>query len=298
MDSQKLEAFLQVAEFGSLAKATKLLHVSQPALTRRLRSLEHEVDAVLFTRGRFGMKLTEAGRVFVPFANRALLLLRDGMTMAHDFHTGSAGEITIGTTPSVAPYWLPPVLTRFHAENPDVVVHIEIGNRHQVQEMVVQGAVHLGIASADTLHTEIQAVPLYEDEHVAVVGPRNRLARRRMIPMSALSSSDLIVAWKSQELPFLPDVLLRDSATSLLVKVNSESVETVKRLVESGFGVAILPRTTVAAEVARRSLCAVRISGRAERRWVVLAMRRRDSPNPTIDAFLATGRKMPRRAYL
>jgi DNA-binding transcriptional LysR family regulator len=70
------------------------------------------------------------------------------------------------------------------------------------------------------------------------------------------------------------------------VKINSESVETIKRLVETGGGVAILPRTTVAAEVARHSLCAIRISGGPAWRWHVVAMRRRDSPNPLIDDVL------------
>jgi DNA-binding transcriptional LysR family regulator len=91
-----VEAFVETAEAGSISRAARNLHVTQPALTARVLRLEEGLGAQLFVRGRTGTRLTDAGRMLVPYAERALAALNQGREAVAEVARGSAGQLTIG----------------------------------------------------------------------------------------------------------------------------------------------------------------------------------------------------------
>src|SRR5919198_2786633 len=99
MHLAQVEAFVEVARQGNLSHAAEALFVTQPALTARLQALESELGTRLFLRSRRGMELTDAGRAFMPYAERALLALRDGRELVAELGRGAAGERPIGGGP-------------------------------------------------------------------------------------------------------------------------------------------------------------------------------------------------------
>src|SRR3954467_10637917 len=106
----QLEAFVEVVRLGSVTGAARALYVTQPALTARLDALERDVGAPLLVRRRGGVRLTEAGRTFLPYAERALQAVADGRGVLAELRHGAAGYVSIGASPIVSTYALPAIL--------------------------------------------------------------------------------------------------------------------------------------------------------------------------------------------
>src|SRR5690348_13966119 len=123
----RVEGFLEVARLGSVSRAAEALYVTQPTLTARLHALESDVGARLFVRARQGMRLTEAGRAFLPYAERAVRALRDGRVAIQEVGSGSAGQLLLAAAPAVSTYVLPEVLEQFVKIHPRVEIAVRTG---------------------------------------------------------------------------------------------------------------------------------------------------------------------------
>ncbi|MFN8635592.1 MAG: LysR family transcriptional regulator, partial [Chloroflexota bacterium] len=142
---KQIEAFVEVVRRGTVSRAAEALNVTQPALTARLHGLERELGEVLFARSGRGVRLTDAGRAFLPHAERALLALADGRASVADLASGRAGKLVLGATGSVSSYVLPKVLKRFRTEHPRVELTVRTGHSEQVLELVLAESVELAI---------------------------------------------------------------------------------------------------------------------------------------------------------
>src|SRR5687767_11073817 len=106
MELGQLQAVVEIAHTQNLSRASEALFVTQPAISARLRSLERELGAELFVRSRRGMRLTQAGRAFLPYATRVLETLEESRRAVSEVARGSGGELTIGAAPAVGTYVL------------------------------------------------------------------------------------------------------------------------------------------------------------------------------------------------
>src|SRR3954466_4831965 len=174
---KQIEAFVEVVRRGTVSRAAEALGVTQPALTARLHGLEHELGQVLFARSGRGVRLTDAGRVFLPHAERALLSIADGRASVADLASGRAGKLVIGATGSVSSYVLPKVLKRFRNEHPRVELTVRTGHSEQVLELVLAESGELAIVG-ELRHDDVEVIPLYDDELTLVTHPSHPFARR------------------------------------------------------------------------------------------------------------------------
>src|SRR5947199_305088 len=123
----QVEGFLEVARRGSVSRAAEALFITQPTLTARLQGLERELGTPLFLRTPHGMRLTDAGRAWIPFAERALRALVDGRDALEQVMSASAGHLMIAAAPAVSTYVLPELLEKFVAAHPRVEVSVRTG---------------------------------------------------------------------------------------------------------------------------------------------------------------------------
>src|SRR6266566_2046550 len=133
----QVEGFLEVARRGSVSRAAEALFITQPTLTARLQGLERELGTPLFLRTPHGMRLTDAGRAWIPFAERALRALVDGRDALEQVMTASAGHLMIAAAPAVSTYVLPELLERFVAAHPRVEVSVRTGHSEDVVDLVL-----------------------------------------------------------------------------------------------------------------------------------------------------------------
>jgi len=289
----QLEALVAVARAGSISQAAADLFVTQPALTARIQNLERDIGAQLLVRGRHGARLTEPGRAFLPFAQRALDAVADGRLLISQVERGATGQLAIGGAPAVSTYVLPAILEGFRSRHPGVQLIVRTGHSEEVVEMVLRDQVQVGLVR-DLDHPEIEATPLYDDELVLVTPPHHPFASRSEVTVAEIVAEDLVMFDRNSSYHELTSELFRSFGVAPRARMELDNIDAAKKMVEQGLGVALLPRIAVAGEVEAGALGTVRIAGSPPLVRRVVAIRRRDAGEPTgvVAAFLAAAHRV------
>jgi DNA-binding transcriptional LysR family regulator len=286
---QQLEALVAVARQGTISGAAEHLFVSQPALTARIQGLERAVGLELFTRGRHGSRLTEAGRAFLPHAERALTAVERGREAVTEVASGSGGRLTIGAAPAVSTYVLPSMLHRFQADHPGVQLSVRSGHSEEVLEMVLREEVEIGLMRP-IQHADIISSLLYEDELVLVVHRGHPFASTAQIRMDQMATEHLILFDRTSSYHELTSALFRQAGIAPRGYLEVDNIDAAKRMVEQRLGIALLPRTSVQAEIGTGRLFPVEVVDMAPIKRQIVVARRRDAgeAGPAVTAFLRT----------
>jgi DNA-binding transcriptional LysR family regulator len=289
MDTARLEAFVEVARTGSISKAAQALFVTQPALTARLQALERSLGSDLLVRGRHGSRLTEAGKALLPHAQRALSALSAGRVAVDDVRNGGAGRLTIGAAPAVSTYVLPAMLHRFQASHPRVRLVVRSGHSEEILQMVLRDEVEIGLMRP-IQHPDVTATLLYEDELVLVVHRGHRFAAAGHVRMGELASEHLILFDRTSSYHELTSAIVRQAGISPRGRLEVDNIDAAKRMVEQRLGIALLPRTSVQADIGSGRLVPVAVTDMAPVTRQIVVARRRDAGEmtPVLAAFLAT----------
>ncbi len=283
----QIEAFLEVARRQNLSRAADALFVSQPTVTARLQSLEANLDEKLFVRTRRGMRLTEAGEAFLPYAERAVQALEDGRERLGELRSGSAGKLVLGAPPTVSAYALPLILARFTEEHPSVRLVLKSGTSEEILDMVLQDQVQVGLMRS-LGHPEVQSVPVYSDTLVLIAGPLHRLAAARQVRLADLAGEELILFGRSSSYQDFTSAIFRQAGVLPRGVMELDNIEAAKKMVERGLGISLVPHSAVTAELAAGTLRMVDLSDGAPARREIVAVRRRDAgpPSAAVAAFM------------
>ncbi len=283
----QVEGFLEVARLGHLGRAAAGLFISQPTLTARLHALEAELGTPLFDRSRRGMALTDAGRGFLPYAERAAGALRDGGELVSGIHRGVAGELTIGTAPAVGTYVLPGLLARFATRHPNVRLVVRTGHSEEILDLVVRREVMLGLVR-ELRHPLLASTMLYKDELILVAPPNHPLAQAATIPIERMAETRLILFDRTSSYFDLTNAIVRAAGVAPLGVMELDNIDAAKQMVGQGLGVALLPITAVAGELSRGELRSIVLEGVPPITRTIVAVRRRDAgrPSTSLQGFL------------
>jgi len=289
-----IEGFLEVARLNSVSRAAETLYVTQPTLTARLHALERELGERLFVRARHGMRLTDAGRAFMPYAERAVRALREGRRAIEELETGHAGQLQLAAAPAVSTYILPAVLENFVAAHPRVEVAVKTGHSEDVLRMVLSDQAQVGLGRA-LRHPDVVLQPFYEEELVLVVAPDHPFARQPLVTMAEVGSEQLIMFDRTSSYYEITHAAFLSAGVTLRGLMELDNIEAAKKMVERGLGVSLLPRTAVAREAEAGALCLVELRDAAPMRRQIVAMRRRDAGEPSglVTAFFDLLRSIP-----
>jgi DNA-binding transcriptional LysR family regulator len=299
----QVEAFVTVAREGSVSRAAEQLFVTQPALTARLQGLERDLGASLFMRTSRGMRLSEAGHAFLPYAVRALETLEDGRGQVDALERGGAGQLAVGAAPAVSTYVLPRLLKRFAETHPRIAVSVRTGHSEEVLAQVLAEQVDVGLVRT-LRHPEIESTLLYEDRLVLVVMPGHSFSASKSIDMEALRDEQLILFDRTSSYYELTSALFRQVGITPVGVMELDNIEAAKKMVQQGFGIALLPRMAVSGELASGALREVEIADAEPMRRQIVAIRRRDRSADagaaasfigTVEALRAELAKEPRR---
>jgi DNA-binding transcriptional LysR family regulator len=285
----QLEAFVAVVRAGSISGAAEELFVGQPAVTARIQGLERSVGSAVFVRGRSGSRLTEAGRALLPHAQRALMAVTAARQAVGDVASGSGGRLTIGAAPAVSTYVLPAVLHRFQAQHARVQLSVRSGHSEEVLEMVLREEVAIGLMRP-IQHAEVVSTPLYEDELVLVVHHGHDFAASGQTRMAQMATEHLILFDRTSSYHELTSSIFRQAGIEPRGYLEVDNIDAAKRMVEQRLGIALLPRTSVQAEIGTGRLFPVIISDMQAVRRQIVVVRRRDigEPSAVVADFLRT----------
>jgi DNA-binding transcriptional LysR family regulator len=287
MRLEQLEAFVEVARRGSVSRAAEALYATQPTLTARLKGLEQELDAQLFVRSQRGMRLSDAGRAFLPYAERTIDTVSSGRRLLAELARGESGQLALGAAPAVSTYVLPRILTRFRRTHPKVSLAVRTGHSEEVLELVLREQVQIGLGRA-LHHPQVEAIPLYEDDLVLVVDPRHRFAAAGEVDPDDLTDVQLILFDRTSSYHRLTSEFFEGVGALPRGVMELDNIDAAKKMVEQGLGVALLPHTAVSAELESGSLRAVAIADAPAPTRRIVIFRRRDAgpPSGPLQAFL------------
>ncbi|MDE2377348.1 LysR substrate-binding domain-containing protein [Bradyrhizobium sp.] len=269
MDFRQLRTFSCVAELGSLSKASDTLRVAQPALSRQIKLLEHELRAELFTRNGRGMVLTEAGRLLLARTSgivRQIDQIRDDLQSAQG---PPSGQVVLGLVPTVSCVLSARFARRCVESFPGIRLRIVESYSGHLVEWLHRGEMDLAILygrSAD-LHLTVQS--LGRDQIVAV-GPRGcGLSRKKSVDIGWLLRQRLVLPSHSHGLRALIEHAAAQRKIKLDVQLEADSFRVLTSLVEEGLGFALLPPSSVHAEVADGRLEIAAVSKPMSRELIV-----------------------------
>lgn len=264
MDIQELEAFWWIAQTGSFNRAAERLYLTQPSVTARIQALEKELGQPLFERKPRGVRLTDAGRVLLPHAERVLQDIRKARQAVNDLQSATGGTLSLGSALTTSTYTLPDILARFKTSYPAVEVAVRTGRSQQIQQMVLEDTVQLGLVHSPLANQpDISSLPLYEEPIVLVAHPRHPLAERRVVTPDQLVNEPFITSDRSAGYWALVEQFLAGVGLVPRVTMELDSIEATKKMVMMGLGLAMLPQGTVDSELKSGGLAVVPLSDTA-----------------------------------
>ena len=248
MELSQLEAFINAADCGSFSRAAELLHVAQPSLSNRIQAREKETGQTLFERMGRGVKLTDAGLAFLPYAQRIMRTLSDGLMVLEGTRDGTSGRLMIGAAPAVGTYVLPRLLKVFCDNRAGIDVLVRTGHSDHVLQMVLDDDVQVGFGRPIS-HPDVRTIVLYQDSLVLVISAQHRYAKRGSVKVEELADESLILFDRDSSYYGMIVGLFRDVGVVPHQQMQLDSIEATKKMVESGLGIALLPEVSVDREV-------------------------------------------------
>jgi DNA-binding transcriptional LysR family regulator len=262
MDIDGIETFLAIAELGSFTRAARRLHRSQPAISRRVEIVEHELGAPLFERLRGRASLTEAGHIFLPYAEAALASLQDGREAVRGLQAGIEGAISLALVGTLADTHVVDALREFVAHSAHVRLQIRTASSRKVTELVRRGEATLGLCYHHVDRPGLVSLDAGNEKLLVVAASGHRLAGRRVYDAHLLAGERWI------GFPSTPGE--RDSGQTLARQLTRaglddadvtliDSLTAQKRLTQAGFGLALVPESSVRDELRQGVLVALDI---------------------------------------
>ncbi len=246
MDIQDLAAFIEVADTGSFSRAAERLHLTQPAISKRVAALEERVGHSLFDRVARNIMLTDAGRTLLPYARGVLQGLEDGRRALSHLSDRIGGRLSLGISHHIGLHHLPPVLKRYTLQYPDVDLDIHFMDSEVACHDVLAGKLELGIVTLPTdpiPHLETRTI--WPDPLTVVVAPEHPLAREPAPSLRHLAEYDAVLPDEATYTHRIIRAGLQRHGLMPRVRLATNYLETLKMLVAIGLGWSVLPESMV-----------------------------------------------------
>lgn len=244
MDIANLQAFCAVADSRSFSEAAQRLHLTQPAISKRIAQLEAGLDCVLFDRIGRQIALTEAGQALLPRARRILFDMEDMRRELSNLSGVVGGTLRIGTSHHIGLHRLPPVLKRFSRQHPDVKLDIQFIESEMAFDLIMQGELELGIVTLPpephpTLHTRL----VWHDPLAFMASRDHPLATIKDVSIRDLAHYPAILPGTATFTRRIVETLFHAQGQRIQLAMSTHYLETIRMMASIGLGWTVLPAT-------------------------------------------------------
>lgn len=242
MDTQNLKAFVAVADNNSFSLAAELLHVTQPAISKRIHLLEEQLSTQLFDRIGRHVSLTEAGRTLLPHA-RAILVTMDSARQAiADLSGEIKGQLKLITSHHVGLHRLPNILRDFSGRYPLVEVDLQFMDSAEAYAAILKGESDLGIITeVEHPDDDVHSRSIWTDHMMFVVAPQHPLAAIHPLTLAEISPYQALLPERRFFTTKLVEEIFQRHGLPLRIKLATNYLETIKALVSAGYAWSVLP---------------------------------------------------------
>jgi len=295
VDINQLEVLVAVARERSFSRAAEVLGRTQPAISQAVRRLEQEIGEKLFDRSSKDGTLTAAGEVLIEHAQHILNLRNSAGRALRDLRELQEGRVTISANEHTV-FCLLPVIAEFRRSHPRIKVEVRRGVASRIPREVTLRDVELGVISFAPDDPSIKAVPVMTDSLVVIVAPDHRLAKAETISINDLGE-EILIAHNAQS-PYRAKVIeaFERHRTRMNIAIELPSLEAIKKIVQRGAGVALVPKLAAEDEVRSGALAAVKVKELKLERKLNIIYRRNSALSHAANAFVEMAKKMRSKA--
>jgi DNA-binding transcriptional LysR family regulator len=288
VELMQLEMFVAVVEEGSVRRAAERVLRTQPAVSIAIGKLEREFETPLFDRSkRHEYQLTQVGETLFGYATRMLGLRREALSAISDVRNLRLGRLRIGANESISLHVLPRLAQSFLTAHPGIRLEVKCERSKSLLSDLKERKLDLALVSFRPEDTDVDAKFVMRDELVLITGTNHALAHKRLLSIQDLCEESILVMDVSEPSPWhrkIADAFVRCKA-ELHLSVENAPIETIKKMVGIGLGVAFVPKLAVREEQARGELAVVEVDGLHLERSVWL-VRRRAVQSPAAESFV------------
>jgi DNA-binding transcriptional LysR family regulator len=288
MDLQRLECFLLAAETLSFSEAAKQLHITQPTISHHIKTLETELGVELFDRSTPKLRLTEAGRSFLPWTRKLIQDSRELKEMALSLQDGVVGHLRIACSTTAGKYVLPQLAARFSKRHPGVRVSILACTPDRAIPQVLEGEANLGVVSFEPQDDGLESQVFFEDFITLIVPANHPWAYRRTIEVEDLLSEPVILreSTSGTRRVMLSELAKHDvGLDDLNVFMELGNAEAIVRTVAAGYGVSFVSTLASACPLDRGNVVDLNVAGLDLRRTIYIFRKRMGALGRPQEAF-------------
>jgi DNA-binding transcriptional LysR family regulator len=261
MEFAQLEALVTIAQERSFSRAAERLARTQPAISIAIKKLEEEIGVSLLDRARKNIALTDAGEIMVEYAQKIIGLRSEAVSAIQELRHLHHGKVTVGANESTTLYFLPNIILAYRQQHPQIKVEVYRTYSEQLSRMVKEHRLDFALLAYDPQDSQLESFVVLQDELVLIMDPNHRLAHKPKVTVQELGQENFLA--HNVKSPARDKVVqfFRDHHVPLNISIELATIETIKRFVEMGLGLGIVPRMCVQEEIQTGQLVTVPIQG-------------------------------------
>jgi DNA-binding transcriptional LysR family regulator len=274
MELDQLRLFVDLVREQSFTKVAERNFLTQPAVSLRIQKLEEELGTRLLERTTRKVLVTEEGRILNDYAREILRQVEEARTALLERQQKMVGVIRLATVHSVGLHELPVFLKAFINRYPEVNFHIDYQLSDLVYHLVQEGEADLGIVAYPEPRPHLEAIPFLEDELVVICNPEHPLAVQESVRLKELQDASFIAFEEGIPTRRAIDAVLKRHGVRIQIRMQCDNIEILKKMVEVGLGISVVPAFSVQQEVRHGTLKCLPISNYSFKRPLGIVHRR------------------------
>ena len=261
----QLRILKAVATEKNFTKAAAVLYLSQPSLSKQIRTLEKNLNTLLINRERNKISLTESGEVLLQYSNRILALCEESCRAIVDLKNGDRGNLSVGASQTIGTYLMPRILALFAQNYPQIDLNVQVNSTRVIAKKIISREIDIAVVGGEIsydLKKHLTIEPFVYDELSLIISKSHPFARKTKIQKEDLYCLDFITLNSNSTIKkFIDKILIQNQIETKQLKtiLQLNSIEGIKTAVSLGLGAAFLSSSAIEKEIKLKTIGIVRI---------------------------------------
>jgi DNA-binding transcriptional LysR family regulator len=262
---QQLRILKAVATEKNFTKAAAVLYLSQPSLSKQIKTLEKNLDTLLINRERNKISLTESGKVLLQYSERILALCEESCRALIDLKNGDRGNLTVGASQTIGTYLMPRILALFAQNYPQIDLKVQVNSTRIIAKNIINREIDIAVVGgeiSDDLKKNLTIQPFVYDELSLIISKSHPFAKKKKINKEDLYCLDFITLNSNSTIKkFIDNILIQNQIETKQLKtiLQLNSIEGIKTAVSLGLGAAFVSSSAIEKEIKLQTIGIIKI---------------------------------------
>jgi len=289
---QQLRILKAVAREKNFTKAASVLYLSQPSLSKQLKTLEKNLDTLLINRERNKISLTESGKVLLQYSERILALCEESCRTLIDLKNGDRGNLTVGASQTTGTYLMPRILALFAQNYPQIDLKVQVNSTRLIAKKIINRDIDIAVVGgeiSDDLKKNLKIKPFVYDELTLIIPKSHPFAKKRVIKKEDLYCLDFITLNSNSTIKkFIDNILIQNQIEIQQLKtiLQLNSIEAIKTAVSLGLGAAFVSSSAIEKEIKLKTIGIIQIENIRIKRNLSIISNPKCYKSKTFELFL------------